>query len=1057
MPGIGDEYVVPFGVDAAPFLKGIAEMETGTDELIASAEDANKKLQISFDNSGGSAKRAAAAAAEYQAQLDLNAKSAQSYFVLAERLRILNEALFTESDKGRIKAYQQEIEKTKTSIQQLQNIGKVGFDSMGVALQRQVGIMEQLQQKAALYKLAIQQASDPTRIAGLNKVLEQTNKEMTMLSNAGKTGFDSLGNALAKTTVEVEKTAKSTNFLRSSFGSLRQLAFILPGIGLAGIFNIIGESIIEIVKSTGLLAANFDAIGAKTKLLTTVNQEANKQAGKQLTDLKFLYDATQDVTRSTKERTDALVALKAEFPDAFKGISDETILNGGAKKSYDDLTTAILNTARATAAKTELDKIAGELLDLEFKKQKIRNAGAQELLNARAVVNPVNASGIVAGLAPSNTAQITLADQKAIIQARTDGALKQVDINEQQLKDQEKFLIAFAGGEKAITTVIETADLKKEAELKRHNDAAAKLRAEELKNFNNLLSKFASQDAELQAKAIDDSEQSQIAASDAHFNKIKADAQREVDNAKVNATQRAILQVAANKVIEDADAASAVARLLIEKKFNDARAKLAEAAQAALDSITLDPQSKELAAINKHYADLTATIKKGGLLTAKTQTEIDNARIQALEDVNIKFGEKEISEKEKLAIQAIEVDQKYAGKEADVVKAKNLAILNIKLKAAQDDLALLMTNGKTEDDLVVKNAEALIKNLQNQIAGTQNDAGKKKSLFEFLGISPGGAKDIQQYAAAASAAGRITSDFLGGLADATQQAIDSKQKLIDQDNAALNDLQNQLDKEKALRDQGLANNVDTIQKELDAKKAARDADLKSQQDLQKKQNAIKKAQIIADSVAQVSNLITAASEIFAVFAEIPIVGIPLAIAAIALMFGSFAVAKVNAFNAVGAGQSFGEGGMVDGKSHNQGGKKYRSMDGKGGVVELEGGEYVTNKKSTRKYATILEAINNDDLGGMNEDGIREMLSGLGISISAESPRKVVKLIQERNILSHELNMSPGPGSDISGDVKTISRNVTYLADKERGRAERWEDDKYTYEKKGTKTTKTPKK
>jgi hypothetical protein len=1046
-----DEYVVPFGVDAAPFLKGIGDMETATDDLTAKAEQSNKTMQGAFDNTGAAAKRAAQAAAEYQAQLDINAKSAQSYFQLNERLRILNEALFTETDRGRIKLYQQEIDKTKASIQQLQNIGKIGFDATGKAIERQSGLIEQLRAKINLYKDAMTKATDPTRIAGLNKVIEQTTKELTALSNAGKTGFDNLGNALDKTSASIEKTAKSTNVLSKGFGFIRQAAYLIPGIGIAGIFNLIGEAVVSLAGNLFKAGDSFDALAQKAKLAQTVQEAADKDAGKRLTDLKLLYAATQNVTLSTKQRTDAVIALQAEFPDAFKNISQETILNGGAAKSYDDLTKSILATARATAAKTQLDQLAAQQLDLDFQRQKIINATNQQL--AKAAATRITAPGVSGGLG----GDLNLVESKAAVEKditnRREAALKINDIDQKRIKDQTDFLIKFAGGEQALVEVVETKDAKKIKNAQDTADKLAKIREQELKTFQTLLAKLQATDDSLQATAIEDNRASQLAASDAKFKKIADDAQREVDQAKVSNSQRVQLQKAADKVILDSVAANNAAKLDINKKFDDAQLKLQENAQRALDSIGQNSQENQLAAINKKYADLTATIKKGGLLTKQAEIAIQNARINEISDNEIKFGTKAIQDKEKLDIQAIESDQKFADKSVAIQKEKNLAILQVELKAAEDTLSLLISNGKTEQDEIVKNAEQLIANLKAKIAGVEGNKGKGQTLLEFLGITPDGQRNLGLYAQAASEAGKITSDFLAGLVDANQQAIDAKQKLIDQDNQELEDLQARLDKETQLRDQGLANNVDAIQRELDAKKKARDEDLKSQKQLQDKQNALKKAQIIADSIAQVSNLITAASQIFEAFSAIPIVGVPLAIAAIGLMFGAFAVAKVNALKAVDSGgQTFGEGGYIDGKPHTQGGKKYRAIDGKG-VVELEGGEHVTNKRSTKKYSTLLDAINNDDLSGMSEDGLKEMFASLGIGFGVDSPREAVRVIHKHNELKQTVNLTAGPADGLSKDVKQISTNVNYLAEKERNRTERWEENGYVYIKKGNKTTK----
>lgn len=59
-------------------------------------------------------------------------------------------------------------------------------------------------------------------------------------------------------------------------------------------------------------------------------------------------------------------------------------------------------------------------------------------------------------------------------------------------------------------------------------------------------------------------------------------------------------------------------------------------------------------------------------------------------------------------------------------------------------------------------------------------------------------------------------------------------------------------------------------------------------------------------------------------------------------------------------KKFAEGGVVDGPSHSQGGIPF-SVRGQGGF-EMEGGEYIVNKKATQKYRALLDQIN-----GTNSD------------------------------------------------------------------------------------------
>ena len=64
--------------------------------------------------------------------------------------------------------------------------------------------------------------------------------------------------------------------------------------------------------------------------------------------------------------------------------------------------------------------------------------------------------------------------------------------------------------------------------------------------------------------------------------------------------------------------------------------------------------------------------------------------------------------------------------------------------------------------------------------------------------------------------------------------------------------------------------------------------------------------------------------------------------------------QLNRFEKGGVVEAYANGGMVQGKSHAQGGEKF-SVGGR--VVELEGGEAVINKRSTSMFKGQLSAMN----------------------------------------------------------------------------------------------------
>lgn len=101
--------------------------------------------------------------------------------------------------------------------------------------------------------------------------------------------------------------------------------------------------------------------------LEQVQVKGAQNAQREVTELQTLYGITQNTTLSVKQRTGAVDELQKKYPDYFKNIKDETVLNGGAKDAYDRLTTSIIATARARAAQDLITKNSSRQLENEQK------------------------------------------------------------------------------------------------------------------------------------------------------------------------------------------------------------------------------------------------------------------------------------------------------------------------------------------------------------------------------------------------------------------------------------------------------------------------------------------------------------------------------------------------------------------------------------------------------------------------------------------------------------------------------------------------------------------
>jgi len=112
--------------------------------------------------------------------------------------------------------------------------------------------------------------------------------------------------------------------------------------------------------------------------LTQVQLRGAQNALKEQTELKSLYDITQNVAISNKQRLEAIDDLQQKYPAYFKNVKDEAFLAGGASDAYDRLTTSLLATARARAAEDLITKNSSRKLVNE---QKIADLQIQQAKN----------------------------------------------------------------------------------------------------------------------------------------------------------------------------------------------------------------------------------------------------------------------------------------------------------------------------------------------------------------------------------------------------------------------------------------------------------------------------------------------------------------------------------------------------------------------------------------------------------------------------------------------------------------------------------------------------
>ncbi len=329
---------------------------------------------------------------------------------------------------------------------------------------------------------------------------------------------------------------------------------------------------------------------------------------------------------------------------------------------------------------------------------------------------------------------------------------------------------------------------------------------------------------------------------------------------------------------------------------------------------------------------------------AKKRSDIDKAEIERFNDQSAKYKD---------------ITRKIAEDELELIGASEAEKLKLKQKFYLEDIALLEKANDSNNWQTIVSMKQQVELIQKEL---DSMSGKSSfSIWKLLGFDPEseeGKKGIE----ALKQTGAIILDQVSQIMQADIAAAEKHTQLIE---SRLSDAENQLEKEKDLQEQGLANNVDAKQKEIAQLKIEREKALEEEKKAQK-------AQLLLDSATQLSSLITATANIWKANSSIPYIGTALAIAGTALMWGSFAAAKIKASQAIDAKAEYGaygdDSGMVVGKRHSQGGERFIDH------LEVEHGERwgILNRTASNKYATLfpemISSMNNLSFPGMRIKG-----------------------------------------------------------------------------------------
>lgn len=346
---------------------------------------------------------------------------------------------------------------------------------------------------------------------------------------------------------------------------------------------------------------------------------------------------------------------------------------------------------------------------------------------------------------------------------------------------------------------------------------------------------------------------------------------------------------------------------------------------------------------------------------------------QSEADINAKYDAEVLKQTTELnqqrALMLFDQTQALEASEFDLIRNSEERKTRFRLAQEKARLQKILELNKAAG---VKMTDAEVKTIENTIAKIDQEIEKSKGdergndIYGLFGLN---LDDDQKEAISTSVSFAI--EQLNGFLDAKVQAADAAVSAADKEVDAS---QRRLDAELEARANGYANNVAMAQKELDQAKKNQEKALKEQQKAQKAQAAIQ-------TIQQIGNLVTATALIWSQL------GFPFAIPAIAIMWGSFAAAKIKAAQLsksanAGGSESYGDGTveLLAGGSHQSGDDVDLGTKPDGTRRRAEGGEFfaVINKRNSRRFRRLIPDVINSlnrgtfpqkYLNAYNTDGI----------------------------------------------------------------------------------------
>lgn len=860
---------------------------------------------------------------------------------------------------------------------------------------------------------------------GLGFSISQVARELPSLAISANTFFLAISNNIPMVIDEIQKlraaneaAAKAGEAQVSITGKLVKSLFSFNTVMVLILtaFSIWSKDITNWIGSLFTGKKRVENLTSSLKHMADAMQNARLETAKETVKLNVLYKTATNNSKSTSERTKAVKALKKEYPEYFKNLTDEEIKLGKASKAYKEATKAITENAKARAALDKITELQKEFIDLDQKRigALTKQVQAQGEL-AKAEKYTAKVSSTITATSNQAASQYYAATASNVNKLKDN--IKEYGEEAENLARRQKVL---SKSMKNLTKLVNVDSL-----------TGGKGDTKEQKEKYDLTKKY---------------EESRIAliidARVKEENEIREAARKELSELKKKTTeQQRATQMYADTVYN------------IEAKLRRDLEKMRE--RWAIDDLqkTHDLLSERLNAVRRGTGEeliiqtqLLENERKQDELRIKQSTDTEsrkNERLLLLErayqlsKAQLTKDFTENQDKRIIERSVLHLSQQQQAETAafDIVQRSEKEQERFRLKLEREKweqiLELTRQYGEQITGYNVKTVEDTIKGIDNAIkrdtSGWDSKQGVFGNLFDLVFGDAFSAKDgksgaerAEQFKDSILEASEFAIENLKSVAQARVEAAEVAVQAAEKEVSAR---QKVLDAEIQARANGYANNVATAQKELDFARKQQEKALRDKKKAQKQQERI-------DTLMQASSLVTATANLWK---DLGLAAIP----AIALMWGSFAFAKIKASQLSKASQDteeYGDGTveMIDyGGSHASGNDVDLGTTKDGKRRRVERGEYfaVVNKRSSQKYKKLVPDLINSLNKGTFEQKYLNAYSGSdevtnimqGSTVDLSNVEKDLKSIKEQGRVKY-ITGADGTIIEVRGNIKRIIKS-----------------------------------